>query len=123
MEPDPGPVHPVSVPKVTPRFKRQPKYRRTFLREWREFRGLTLEQLAERLGTTHATLSRIERALIPYSQSLLEAAAVALRCEPADLLVRNPNDPEGIWTVWEKALPGERAMIVDLAKTLTKRAG
>lgn len=108
--------------KVIPRFKRKPVYRRTFIREWREFRGLTLEQLADRIGTTHPTLSRVERAIAPYSQAMLEALSVALGCEPADLLMRNPNDPEGIWSVWDNAQPGERAMIVDLARTVVKRA-
>lgn len=113
-------LHRAYMPKVTPRPKPAPRYRRTFIRQWRLFRGLTLEQIADRIGTTHATLSRVERGLQPYSQALLEAVADALGCEPADLLVRDPSDPEGIWTVWDHAKPGERRMIVDLAKTVTR---
>lgn len=114
-----GGVHPVyMVRKVTPRFRRQ--YRRTYIREWREYRGLTLEHLADRVETTHASLSRIERGLQPYSQTLLEALAGALQTDEASLLIRNPNDPEGIWSVWDNAQPGERKMIVDIAKTVVK---
>lgn len=113
-------AHPVYMPPVTPRFKSKPQLRRTFIRQWREFRGLTLEQLADRIASTHASLSRIERGLQPYSQPILEAIADALGCDVADLLVRNPEDPEGIWSVWEHAKPAERRMIVDLAKTVTK---
>lgn len=105
--------------KVKPRF-RHPQYRRTFIRQWRDFRGLTLEQLAERVDTTHATLSRIERGRQPYGQALLEAIAEALSTDVSSLLMRDPSDPDGIWSVWEQAKPGERQMIVDIAKTIIK---
>lgn len=105
--------------KVQPRFRR-PQYRPTFIRQWREFRGLTLEQLADRVGTTHASLSRIERGKQPYVQPLLEAIAEALMTDPASLIIRNPQDPEGIWSVWDQAKPGERQMIVDIARTVVK---
>lgn len=95
-------------------------YRPTFIREWREFRNLTLEQLADRVGTTHASLSRIERGLQPYTQATLEALAEALMTEPASLLMRNPADPEGIWSIWDHAKPGEKRMIVDIARTVIK---
>lgn len=110
-------VHPMYMVK-TPRRQ----YRRSFIRQWREDRGLTLEQLAERLGTTHASLSRIERGLQPYNQAVLEAIAEALQTDPASLLMRDPDDPEGMWSVWDQARPGERRQIVEIAKTLIKTA-
>jgi transcriptional regulator with XRE-family HTH domain len=115
-----GAVHPVYMArKVTPRFKRQPRYRPTFIRQWRESIPLTLEQLAERVGTTHASLSRIERGIQPYSQELLEAIASALGTDAATLIMREPGEP-GIWSIWDQAKPGERQMIVDIAKTIVK---
>ena len=47
-----------------------PTYRRTYIRQWRAHRKMTLETLAERVGAkvggmTHASLSRIERGLSP----------------------------------------------------------
>lgn len=76
-------------------------YKKTFIREWRNHRGLTLERLAERLGGfTAGSLSRIERGLQPYNQGLLEALGVALSCEPADLLAKNPQAVDfELWTV------------------------
>ena len=103
---------------VVSRLKRP--YRPTFIRNWRAHRNLTLAQLAQRIGTTHATLSRIERGLQPYNQLLLEAIAEALQTDPASLLMRNPDDPEGIWSVWENAKEGQRRQIVEIAKTLVK---
>jgi hypothetical protein len=41
-------------------------------------------------------------------------------CEPVDLLIRNPLDPDGLWSVWDQAKPGERRQIVEIAKTLIK---
>ena len=112
--------------KVTPRFKRRPAYRKTYIREWRQLRGLSLEALAERVGErigsmTHATLSRIERGLQPYSQPILEALAEELTGgDVASLLMRNPADPEGIWSIWDQAKPGQKAKIVEAAKSLMK---
>ncbi len=91
----------------------QPAYGRTFIREWREHREMTLEALAEAVGEkiggmTHASLSRIERGLQPYSQPILEAIAEALDTKPAILLTRDPNDRDGVWAVWD--------MVVGMAK-------
>ena len=110
---------------VTTRFKEQDAYRRTHIRQWRKFKGMSLEALAARVGEktdgfTHASLSRIERGLQPYSQPVLEAIADALGTDVASLLMRDPSDPEAIWSVWDKAKPGERKMIVDIAKSVVK---
>lgn len=103
------------------------KLKLTFIRQWRKHRGLTVVQLADRvrtineaLDTTHASISRIERGLQPYSQEVLEAIAEALLTTTANLLMRDPTDPDGIWSVWDQAKQGERRQIVEVAKTLLK---
>ena len=89
---------------------------------------MSLEKLADIVGEatgqgfTHASLSRIERGLQPYSQPILEAIADALGTDPASLLMRDPDEP-GIWSVWEQAKPGDRQKIVEIAKTITGRTG
>ncbi len=94
--------------------------KRTFIREWRKYRGLTLEKLADQVGITHGNLSRVERGLRPYSQTLLEALSDALKTEPASLLMRDPHDAEGVWTVWEKIPTTERARAIEVLKALAK---
>ena len=92
-----------------------------FIREWRKDRDLTLEALADRVGTTHATLSRVERGKVPYSQPLLEALAEALGTTPASLIMRDPSNP-GIWDIWEDIAPAEREQATKVLETFKKRA-
>ena len=116
----------------------KPRYQRNYIREWRESPlnsaslKLTLEELVERLREaqgleiTHASLSRIERGLQPYSTPILEAVANELTGgNTASLLMRNPalaTDLEGLmWSVWDHAKPGEKRTIVDIAKTIIRR--
>lgn len=70
---------------------------RHYLKEWREYRGLSLRKLADRMEaepgvpiTSFANLGRIEKMQQQYSQEIMEAAAVALQCTVADLLTVNP---------------------------------
>lgn len=72
--------------------------RKTYIREWREKRGLSLRRLADRLETepggepliSHASLGRIETGEQPYSQPILEAVADALGVSVSALLEINP---------------------------------
>lgn len=95
---------------------------RHYIKEWRKFRQLTQEQLAERIGIDKSYLSKIENGKKRYDQPFLEAAATALRCEPGDLIIRNPIDPEGIWSIWDQLEATERRQVVEIAKAL-KRTG
>jgi len=83
------------MPARKPNWNRTPEQRkRTFIAEWREFRGLTQEVLAEKLDTTKATISRIENRKIGYSQDFLEACADVLGVHQSVLLVRAPDDTD-----------------------------
>jgi len=89
-----------------------------YIKEWRKFRGMTQEVLAERIGIARSYLTKIERGTRRYDQPFLEAAAEVLRCSPADLIVRDPTDPEGIWSIWATLSPRERQQVVGIARTL-----
>lgn len=104
---------------VQTRFKRAP-FRPTFIKQWRKHRGLTQERLADRVGMSNGNLSQIENGNTAYTQETLEALAEALQCAPADLLMRNPTDPEGIWSLWDQAKPAERLQIIEVVKTLLR---
>jgi transcriptional regulator with XRE-family HTH domain len=93
---------------------------RTYIRQWRKFRGMTLERLAERVDMTAGNLSQIERGNQPYSQSQLEALAEALQTDVASLLMRDPTDSEALWSIWDQAKQGQRRQIVEISRTILK---
>jgi transcriptional regulator with XRE-family HTH domain len=106
----------------------KPQRLRTYIKEWRKFRGLTLAQLSDRLAVEETVeisdgqLSRIERSQQPYSQDLLEAIARVLRCEPADLLMRDPTDPEALWSIYDQLTPAQRQQLAEFGQII-KRTG
>jgi hypothetical protein len=51
---------------------------------------------------------------------VLETVAERLSTDVASLLMRDPTDPDAIWSLWERAKPGERRMILDIARTILK---
>lgn len=93
---------------------------RHFIKEWRIHRGLTQQQMADRVGIDKSYLSKIENGKKRYDQPFLEAAAEVLNCEVADLIQRDPNDSEAIWALWDKMQPVQKAQLVEIAKTLRK---
>lgn len=95
-------------------------FNKTYIRKWRKHRNLTLEQLASRVEMTPSHLSMLETGKRGYAQETLEAIAEALQTDAGSLLMRDPTDPEGIWSVWDNALPGQRRTIVEVAKTIVK---
>ena len=108
-----------------------------YFRQWRKLSGLTLEQAADRIerasearadaspasrpiSMTHATLSRIERGKLPYSQGLLEILAQVYRTDRASLIMRDPSEPEGLWSIWEQLKPVERVQALEVLKALQR---
>ncbi|WP_354505282.1 helix-turn-helix transcriptional regulator [Limibacillus sp. MBR-115] len=65
------------------------------IRETRKTRGLTQEELAERIDKAASTISEFERGNIMPHLSTLYAMAAALNVEPGDLLpALTDDDPE-----------------------------
>jgi transcriptional regulator with XRE-family HTH domain len=93
---------------------------KTFLREWREDKGITLVEAAEYAGLKHGQLSRIERGLAPYNQRLLESLAVLYDCGVEQLIKFPPHDRDNIWSFWQSASANERFKIVQIAKTIVE---
>lgn len=85
---------PTLIPKIAPL--------RHYVREWRKFRGLTQERLAERTPFTTGAISQLETGRTKYTQDMLEALAEALQCSPADLLMRDPLREGAVWSIEEQ---------------------
>ena len=67
-------------------------------------------------------LSKIERGRVPYDESFLSVAAEAYGCEPADLIMRNPLDPEAPWSIWDTLAPVEKRQAIEVIKALKRAA-
>jgi transcriptional regulator with XRE-family HTH domain len=106
-----------SMGKVKTNFKTK---RRTFIKAWRLDRKLTLEKLAERIGVTAGALSQLERGEVAYTQPMLEALASELRCDPADLITRDPAHDAGIMLVWSWIPEADRPRALNILKELAK---
>lgn len=92
-----------------------------FIREWRLYRDMSQDELAEQLGATKGTISRIENGHLPYTQDFLEACADVLGTDVVSLIARDPNESDAIWSIWERAKPAIRRQIIDVAKALTPK--
>lgn len=74
------------------------------MKAWREYRELTLEEAAPRFDMSPAQLSRIENAKSPYTQDILELAAVIYKTDVLSLLYRNPKNADPLWIAISAAL-------------------
>lgn len=99
-----------------------------YLRQWRKAAGLSLEGVREKaqalfedrvvaegeeidlnkIGLSHSTLSRIESFKVPYNQKLLEVLAEVYGTDVASLIIRDPTEPEGIWSIYDQIPVTER---------------
>jgi transcriptional regulator with XRE-family HTH domain len=87
---------------------------RLFLSEWRIDKGLTQEQLAERLGSSHVTVSRWETGKRQPDLRAQEALAEALGIDAVDLR-RHPDQPSA-----DELLRGQPPEVVDQAMKLIR---
>jgi transcriptional regulator with XRE-family HTH domain len=110
--------HTASVHGAHMATKSRPQWRRTFLRQWREHRNLTLESVSEKMGISHGQLSRIERGLSPYSQHVLEVAAAEYGCTVQDLLTRQPDEAEDLISLVGQLNPQQRRRAARLIDAL-----
>lgn len=93
----------------------------TYIRNWRKARGLTMEELAQLSGMNQGNLSKLERALQPYTQANLEKIANALEVTPATLLEGDPNYGSDFWGLWTKADDDQRDMIIQIVRAALKK--
>jgi transcriptional regulator with XRE-family HTH domain len=77
--------------------------RRFYLREWRDYRGLTQQQLGDRVNMTKGRISELENRKRRYNEDMLAVLADALRCEIWELIGRNPLiEPEPVTHIWDR---------------------
>ena len=93
---------------------------RWYLREWREHKGLTQEELAELLGTWKGQISKLETGAQQFNDKWIAACSTALGIEPGDLL-RDPTAPK-LDDLLRSASPADKKRAIALIETLLKSA-
>lgn len=73
-----------------------------YLKEWRKFRGMTQQELADRLDTSKSVISDMERGELQLSPKWLRRIAPILETQPGHILDHDPatldNDIIDIWS-------------------------
>lgn len=104
-------------------------FQRTYIKEWRQKRKLSLRRLAARMEVepggaeiiSHASINRIEKGEQPYSQEVLEALAVALTTTPASLLEVNPFKEGEVIDLVRRLPDSKRADALDYLRYLAAK--
>jgi len=89
-----------------------------YLRQWREYRGLTIAELARRAGTSAQVLTDLETGAVEVSDKWLRKLASALDTQPGRLLDVNPDKAEPDLLDAFEAIPKERrGQALEILKT------
>lgn len=114
--------------RTAPGARLRPLYQRTYIKQWRDLRGMSQEELAEKVaeylrendisekGYTYASIGRMENGRIPYSQPIMEGISKALGVSVATLITTPPPapgepappDPETLLRVWREGAKASR---------------
>ena len=105
-------------------------YKPTYIKQWREHRGLSLRRLADRLevedengkAISYVSINRIEKGIQPYSQPILEAIAHALSVEPVDLLSVDPTKEGEVVDLMDLLRGRDPDLVRRVIEALPKRA-
>lgn len=91
------------------------------LRAWREFRKMTLADLADKVGTNANMIGYLESGERGLSAKWLRRLAPALRTTPGFLLDHDPHDlPEDMLDIWGSADERQKRQLTDIAKTIVR---
>jgi transcriptional regulator with XRE-family HTH domain len=92
-----------------------------YLRAWREFRKMTQEALAEKVGTNANMIGYLESGERGLSAKWLRRLAPVLETTPGMLLDHDPETLDSdIIDIWAHAGARERRQISDVAKALVR---
>lgn len=91
------------------------------LRAWREFRNMSQDDLAEKLGTAKGVISLLENGKRPLSDKWLYRLADALNTRPGHILDVDPNDLDNdILEIWATIAKRDRGQAASILRTFSK---
>jgi len=95
-----------------------------YLREWREFREMTQEQLAGAVGTNASVISLLEDGKRRLSDKWLSRFAPVLKTSRGSILDHDPNSvATSILELWSNIPESAKAQAIDILQTFRKKTG
>lgn len=92
-----------------------------YLREWREFKGMTLRALAKEVGTSPSTLSDLETYKLQLSPKWLRRLAPVLDCREGHLIDHDPDNLDtDIIDIWTRIAKDDRPAALRMLEGLTR---
>lgn len=85
------------------------------LRQWRVYRAMTIEILAEKARVSTGTISGIEGGRSGFTHTTISKLSKALHTTPGALLGLNPLAHAEFWSIWDRADERQRERIQDHA--------
>jgi len=93
-----------------------------YLRAWREYRRLTQEQLADKLGTTKGVISLLESGERGLSGKWLRRLAPPLKVQPGWLIDKDPETlNQDVLEIWGAIPEGQQNQALEILKTFAAR--
>jgi len=90
---------------------------RTYFKEWREWKGWTQQELADRMETTKQTVSRVESGKRPWSKDYLESFSYVIGCpRPEDPITCPPGTPRTLDDMLRDAPPEVRQEVIEFVR-------
>ncbi len=105
-------------------MKRTSKYPANRIRDVREDRGLTQEQLAEKTGTSNQQIGRLENRERRLTWEWIQLLANALECHPMDLVEASANastDEMKLLQTYRALSPTEQKTVANMADYLAEK--
>jgi transcriptional regulator with XRE-family HTH domain len=78
------------------------------------------EELADRIGVAHTTISRLERGEISFTQETLYHLAVALACDPGELVTGADDQAALALTILARTPAERRGLALDLLRSVAE---
>lgn len=91
---------------------------RLLIKEWRTFRGLTQEELADAMEISLGFMSKIETGQKRWNATHLLKASQALGIKPHELLTTDPYRLDPTQAAWDKLTLEERYRLIRLNRAL-----
>lgn len=93
--------------------------RNHYLKEWREYRGLTQAQLANSVGTNANVISELEHSKRRLSDKWLQKFAIPLQTRPGAILDYDPKDVNNdLLEIWGALTEENKSKAIIILKAL-----